>query len=65
MSLKVLLDRSICVGSGECLKRAPSAFAHDEEGFAYLLDPASVDEETLRLVEEECPSGAIQLVDDA
>lgn len=62
--LKIVLDRSMCVGSGECLKGAPTAFAHDEDGFAYVTDPASVDEMTLRIVEEECPSGAIRLVDD-
>jgi ferredoxin len=44
---------------------APSVFRLDAEGKAVLLDPSTVDIETLRLVAEICPTEAIVLEDDA
>jgi CDGSH-type Zn-finger protein/ferredoxin len=58
-NLKVEVDRDVCIGSGDCVRIAPTAFALDDDGFSYLLDPSTVDEETLRLAERSCPSGAI------
>src|SRR5437870_4770638 len=58
-NLKVEVDRDICIGSGDCARLAPTAFALDEDDRAYVLDPESVDAETLRQAERSCPSGAI------
>src|SRR5690349_3162559 len=57
--LKVEIDRNVCIGSGDCARLAPTAFALDDEDRAYVLDPESVDAETLRQAERSCPSGAI------
>jgi CDGSH-type Zn-finger protein/ferredoxin len=58
-NLKVEVDRDICIGSGDCARLAPTAFALDDDDRAYVLDPESVDAETLRQAERSCPSGAI------
>jgi ferredoxin len=61
--LNVEVDRDLCIGSGDCERRAPSVFALDEEGLAVVLDPSSVDEETLRAAAASCPSGAITIAE--
>src|SRR5207249_4140816 len=58
-NLKVEVDRDVCIGSGDCARLAPTAFALDDDDRAYVLDPESVDAETLRQAERNCPSGAI------
>src|SRR5947207_12830931 len=58
-NLNVEIDRNVCIGSGDCARLAPTAFALDDEDRAYVLDPESVDAETLRQAERSCPSGAI------
>jgi ferredoxin len=62
-SLKVEVDRDLCIGSGDCERRAPTVFTVDDEGLAVVLDPSSVDEETLRSAAASCPSGAISIVE--
>jgi len=58
-NLKVEVDRNVCIGSGDCVRLAPTAFALDDEDRARVLDPESVDAETLLQAERSCPSGAI------
>jgi ferredoxin len=63
--LRVVIDRERCIGSENCVASAPSVFRLDSEGKAVLLDPTTVDFETLMLVAEICPTEAIVLEDDA
>jgi len=58
-NLKVEVDRDVCIGSGDCARIAPTAFVLADDGFAHVLDPSTVDEETLRQAQRSCPSGAI------
>jgi CDGSH iron-sulfur domain-containing protein 3 len=58
-NLKVEVDRNVCIGSGDCARVAPTAFALDDDDRAYVLDPESVGAETLHQAERSCPSGAI------
>jgi ferredoxin len=62
--LRVRVDREKCIGSANCIASAPSAFRIDDDNKAVLLDPDSVDEETLLLSAESCPTEAIILEDD-
>ena len=61
----VAVDRTLCVGFAECVKVAPTVFRLDEENVAVVLDPESVDAETLRTAAEACPVDAITLYDPA
>jgi len=57
--LKVRVDRDLCIGVGNCVAYAPTVFALDEENKAVVLDPSSVDDDTLLEAAESCPEKAI------
>jgi ferredoxin len=63
--LGIAIERGACIGSGDCIRLAPTAFELDEQGVAIVLDPSTVDEDTLRQAERSCPSGAIVLTERA
>ena len=46
--IEITVDRSLCIGSGDCVDTAPNVFQLDEEDKAVVVDPdgASVDEIT-------------------
>ncbi len=62
--MKVKVDRDLCIGVGNCVAFAPTAFALDEENKAIVLDPSSVDDDTLLEAAESCPESAILVEDD-
>ena len=62
--MKVSIDRNLCIGVGNCEAYAPTVFKLDEENKAILLDPSSVDDETLLAAAESCPENAIIVEDD-
>jgi len=61
MTYIVSIDQSRCIGAGNCVHIAPTVFQLDEENIAYLLDPASVDDETMLDAARSCPTNAIYL----
>jgi ferredoxin len=62
--MKVRVDRELCIGIGNCVALAPTVFEFDEENKATVLDPSSVDDDTLLEVAESCPENAIIVEDD-
>jgi ferredoxin len=62
--MRLRIDREKCIGSENCIASAPSVFRLDEESKAVLLDPRSVDDETLLLAAELCPTEAILVEED-
>lgn len=62
--MRVRIDREKCVSAGNCVVTAPTVFVLDEDEKATLIDPGTVDEETLRLAAEMCPTEAIVLEDE-
>jgi len=64
--MKVVVDRELCQGHGQCENSAPEVFEVRDDGLAYVLrDPDTPD-----LVERtkdgafRCPVDAITLVDE-
>jgi ferredoxin len=57
----VSIDQSRCIGAGNCVHIAPTVFQLDEENIAYLVDPSSVDDETMLDAARSCPTNAIYL----
>src|SRR5213594_1786947 len=59
--LKARVDRHKCVGAGNCITIAPTAFDWKEGDYAKadVLDVTSVDEEVLREAALSCPTQAI------
>jgi ferredoxin len=62
--MKVKVDRELCSGVSNCVAVAPTVFELDDQNKAVVLDPDSVDEETLIEAAESCPENAIIVEDD-
>jgi ferredoxin len=61
--LRVQIDRSLCVGFGDCVKGSPEAFALDAETMAVFVAPERVGRETLLEACRACPVDAITVWD--
>ncbi len=61
--LRVRIDRTLCVGFGDCVEAAPTAFELDEEGIAVFVDPAAEDRARLLQACEACPVDALTVWD--
>jgi class 3 adenylate cyclase len=59
--LQVRVDRHRCIGAGNCLSIAPTAFDWLKGEFfkVAVVDPTSVDDELLRIAVLSCPTQAI------
>lgn len=62
--MRVRIDREKCIGSANCIASAPTVYRLDEREKAVLLNPETVDDETLLLSAESCPTEAIIIEDD-
>jgi len=62
--MKVRVDRDLCIGVSNCVAYAPTVFALDDENKAIVLDPSSVDDDTLLEAAESCSENAIIVEDD-
>ena len=65
MTLRVRVDRHKCIGAGNCITIAPTAFDWlvGDFGKAEVVEPESVDDELLRAAAFACPTGAIVVED--
>ena len=57
--LRVRIDRTLCVGFGDCITAAPEAFVLDETGVAVFTTPEDVARERLLDACDACPVDAI------
>ena len=77
---KIMIDRNLCIGAASCVAVAPSAFEIDPENKAVLrrkqppptsdptarqdLEDSAIDDETLLLAAQSCPTQAIIVYDE-
>lgn len=61
--LRVRIDRTLCVGFGDCVTESPQAFRLDDESVAVFVTPHLVDRETLLRACDACPVDAITVWD--
>lgn len=62
--LTVRIDRTLCVGFGDCIELAPEAFEFDMEGIVRFRETAQiVPRERLILACDVCPVDAIIVTD--
>ncbi len=61
--LRARVDRHRCVGAGNCITLAPTAFDWHEGDFAKadVIDSESIEEDLLRIAAFSCPTQAIEL----
>jgi ferredoxin len=57
--LRVRIDRTLCVGFGDCITAAPEAFVLDQTGTAVFVNPHAVERERLLRACDACPVDAI------
>ncbi|WP_369270720.1 ferredoxin [Streptomyces sp. R11] len=55
----VEVDRSVCIGSAQCVHHAPGGFHLDTARQAHPADPESDANETILAAAENCPVEAI------
>jgi len=63
-SLKLRIDRTLCVGFGECVTEAPEAFGLDGEDIAVFMKPEDVERERLLRACDACPVDALTVWDE-
>jgi ferredoxin len=61
--LRIRIDRTLCVGFGDCVTEAPEAFVLDESGVAVFVKPEGVEREQLLRACDICPVDAITVWD--
>ena len=61
--LRVRIDRTLCVGFGDCIKEAPEGFKLDGDGVAVFVDPDAVARDRLLRACDACPVDAISVWD--
>jgi len=57
--LRVRIDRTLCVGFGDCITEAPEAFVLDASGTAVFVNPGAVERARLLRACDACPVDAI------
>jgi len=62
-SLRIRIDRTLCVGFGDCVTEAPEAFVLDDSGTAVFVQPETVERERLLRACDVCPVDAITVWD--
>lgn len=58
---RIVVDRQTCIGAGSCVVVTENLFQLDDENLAYVVDPDSHDQQSIRLSAESCPVLAIHL----
>ena len=62
--LRVRIDRTLCVGFGDCVTEAPEAFALDGEDVVVFVAPEGVERERLLRACASCPVDALTVWDE-
>ena len=62
--LRVRIDRTLCVGFGDCVSASPNAFTLDESDVAIFVQPESVEREELLRACASCPVDALTVWDE-
>ena len=60
---KIVVDRDLCIGAASCIAFSGSTYELDGENKAVVTGADSVDDATLMMSAESCPTKAILLFD--
>jgi ferredoxin len=64
VSLEIVINREVCMGSGNCSFWAPGVFDLDDDGIAIVLDVAAQPEDKVVLAAQGCPTQAISVTNN-
>ncbi|XXJ61982.1 ferredoxin [Embleya sp. MST-111070] len=64
--MRVIGDRSVCVGAGLCALSAPELFDQDDDGLVTVLTPHPEPRahRAARQAADLCPSGALRVIEE-
>ena len=59
----VKVSKDSCIGCGACQALVPDVFDLDDDGLAYVLENAKIDEniDDIKEAADNCPTGAINV----
>ena len=60
--IEVVVDRALCIGSGDCVDTAPDVFQLDEEDKAVVVDPDGASVDDILPAAANCPVTAIAVI---
>jgi ferredoxin len=60
---KIVIDRDLCIGAASCIAVSGLTYELDNENKAVVIGADAVDDETLIMSAESCPTKAILLFD--
>lgn len=60
---KIVVDRDLCIGAASCIAVSSTTFELDNENKAVVMGSDAVDDATLTMAAESCPTKAILLFD--
>jgi ferredoxin len=60
---KIVVDRDLCIGAASCIAVTPQTFELNGDNKAVVIDANAVDDETLKMAAQSCPTKAILLFD--
>lgn len=65
MSMRVIVDKELCIGAGQCVVTAPDVFDQDDDGIVDLLtdSPPEGDRDAVKEAEHVCPARVISVED--
>ena len=58
---EIHVDRSLCMGSGQCCWYAPNTFTQDDDTIAVVIDPEGDPEEAIQMAVISCPTKALSI----
>jgi len=60
---KIIIDRDLCIGAASCIAVSGATYELDNENKVVVIDGNAVDDDTLIMSAESCPTKAILLFD--
>jgi len=63
MTLRVEIDATTCMGSGNCMYWADGVFDLGDDGIAVLVADADANRDRVVLAAQHCPTASIHLTD--
>ncbi len=60
---KIVIDRDLCIGAASCIAVSGATYELDNENKAIVIGPDAIDDATLIMSAESCPTKAILLFD--
>jgi ferredoxin len=65
MALKITVNKTRCIGSGDCVETAPAVFQLDDEGKSDVVNATGAGDNSIVAAARSCPVKAITVVDDS